>query len=292
MNSTEIQRNNGWHSGYVEWTEGGIVYLSVVFSWHIDAVVKRAAVLSSQGIAVRIGGPAAVYAGISDGECVDVVVKHNLNACFTSRGCPYRCKFCIVGQTEGDLVELREWIPRPIVCDNNLTATSKVHFDRVVDSLKGIGGIDINQGLSAALITPHQASRLAELDMRCIRFAWDSVGYESKFRRGWDIVRQVGFPSSKITVYVLIGYNDTPDEALYRLETVRGLGGSPFPMRYQSLDCAKRNSFVGDSWTHKELVRFCRYWANLRITRRIPFAEFQYPYLGDSHGKQAIFLLY
>ncbi|MGR3295843.1 MAG: hypothetical protein ACUZ8A_06415 [Candidatus Bathyanammoxibius sp.] len=137
--------------------------------------------------------------------------------------------------------------------------------------------MDINQGMSAALITDYHASRLAELDMKCVRLAWDSAAYESAFMRGWDILRKAGFSRSRIGVYVLIGYDDSPDDALHRLETIHRLGGMPFPMRYQSLDAVKRNSYVGLGWSHNELARYVRYWSNLRLTSRIPFADFQYP---------------
>jgi len=274
-NSTAIRAGNGWQDGLVEWEDNGVINISVTFSWLLDKAVQRKVAYMAEEKRVLLGGPAANYAGIADAGCVSAVGRHNPDACFTSYGCPNRCEFCIVGQTEGDLRELDYWEPKPIVCDNNLTACSLRHFDRVVDSLKGLSGVDINQGMSASLITDYQASRLTELDMRCVRLAWDNISYESKFLRGWDILRRAGFPRSKISVYILIGYKDTPEDALYRLEGVRRLGGVPFPMRYQPLDTPKRNSHVGDNWTHAELMRFCRYWANLRITNRIPFAEFE-----------------
>ena len=229
-----------------------------------------------QGRNVLLGGPAANYVGVADAGSVDAVAQHNPDACFTSHGCPNKCGFCI--NKDIDLVELDkgQYDLRRIVCDDNFTATSIHHFDEVVDGLKCFTDVDINQGISAMTITDYQASRLAELDMSCVRVAWDSINYESKFMRGWDILRRAGFPRSKISVYVLIGYEDAPEDALYRLEMVRRLGGIPFPMRYQPLGCEKRNSYVGNNWTHKELVRFCRYWANLRITNRIPFAEFEW----------------
>ena len=260
----------------MEWEDGNTTYISVVFSWLLDKAIQRKVELMSQGKSVLLGGPAANFAGIADAGLVDAITKHNPDACFTSHGCPNRCGFCINRDT--DLVELAkgEYELRRVVCDDNFTATSTHHFDEVIDGLKQFSDVDINQGISAMAITEYQASRLAELDMSCVRLAWDNINYESKFMRGWDILRRAGFPRAKISVYVLIGHEDTPADALYRLEMVRRLGGVPFPMRYQPLGCEKRNSFVGGNWTHSELVRYCRYWANLRITNRIPFAEFVY----------------
>ena len=168
-----------------------------------------------------------------------------------------------------------EWEPKSVVIDNNFTACSRHHFDKAVDRLKVLDLVDFNQGLSTTL-SPYHASRLAELNIKYIRLAWDSAAFESQFMKGWDTLRRAGFPRSKIVVYVLLGFHDTPDDALYRLEMVRRLGGHPFPMRYQELDAKKRNSLVGEHWTHDELIRYCRYWANLRITSPIPFKDFVY----------------
>lgn len=273
---TDLRLSNGWQGSFVERIMGEQALLSVVFSWDVEKAVGRACDLLRQGYSVAIGGPAASYAGIdSDGVGdLDAIGWHNPNACATSTGCVNDCGFCIVPKVEGDLKEKASWQPRPIVCDNNLIACSRKHFDRVIDSLKPLKGVDFNQGLSAQLMSTYHADRLRELDLKCVRLSWDLVNYERHFMHGWDALRRAGFPRSMIGVYVLIGFRDTPDDALYRLEMVRRLGGVPFPMRYQPLDAPKRNSYVGEGWTHSELVRFCRYWANLRVTNRIPFGEF------------------
>ena len=278
-NSQAMHRNHGWGSGYVEWTEGKTAYISVVFSWLLSKAIERSVFLWSQGYTVRLGGVAASYAGLAsnNGCSVDAAPRHNPNATRTSTGCVFSCDFCIVPKIEGGLKEKEHWKPLPILYDNNLVACSRRHFDRVIDSLKPVPGVDINQGLSASLITDYHASRLAELDLKFVRLAWDSVGYEPHFMRGFEKLRRAGIPKSKIGVYVLIGFRDTPEDALYRLESVRKLGIKPFPMRYQPLGTEKRNSFVGDNWTNLELERFTHYWANLRFVGNIPFSEFRYP---------------
>jgi hypothetical protein len=106
--------------------------------------------------------------------------------------------------------------------------------------------------------------------------AWDYAAYETEFMRAWEMLRAARFPKSKVAVYVLIGHDDDPDDALHRLEIVRSLGAQPFPMRYQPLDTKVKNSHVGSSWTNHELVRYVRYWSNLRIVRGVPFSEFEY----------------
>ena len=275
-NSQAMHRNHGWGTGIVEWVDGKTTNISVVFSWLLEKAIARAAELLGQGNTVHLGGTAIDSAGLGNGRC-DASFYHNPNATRTSTGCVFACPFCIVPKIEGDFMEKDQWEPRPIIYDNNLTACSVHHFDKVIDSLKSVVDVDFNQGVSASLLTPHHASRFAELNLKYVRLAWDNTNYESRFMRGFEILRAAGIPRSKISAYVLIGFNDTPDDALYRLESVRKLGIKPFPMRYQPIDTKKRNSFVGDNWTNNELERFTHYWTNLRFVGNLPFKDFVYP---------------
>jgi hypothetical protein len=270
------------HNGLVEWQEGNTAYLSVVFSWNKPEAYQRAMWQKAMGKTVKVGGPAVridpdYFGPLADlGDYPDAVALHNPDATFTSRGCPRQCPFCAVPKTEGSLIELDDWPVRPIICDNNLLACSKVHFDRVIDCLKPLKGVDFNQGLDARFLTAHHANRLTELDLRFVRLAWDNVGMERQFRDAWRQLTRAGIPARKVRVYVLIGYNDTPEDALYRLESVRALGTRPNPMRYHPLDAIQRNSYVGPNWTDAELKRYMRYWSRLAWLEHIPFSEYRH----------------
>lgn len=236
-----------WSKTFVEWWGGGVPHLSVVFTWDLPAARQRAEVLSRQGYVVRAGGPAVVLMPkymVDVADCsgtISALPFHNPMATFTSRGCVRTCAFCAVPHIEGGLKELDDWPVRPIVCDNNLLACSRGHFDRVVDRLKPLAGIDFNQGLDARLLTTYHAERLAELDCM-VRLAFDSVAYETQFREAYKRLRVAGFPKRRLRVYVLIGFKDTPADALYRLRVVhKELKLMPNPMRYQSLDSLKKN---------------------------------------------------
>ena len=283
LNPWQKQRAaNAWNSdGLLEWTEGGVAYLSVVFTWKLVEASQRIVWHRAMGREVVVGGPAVALmpnmlpADTRNG--VNALQRHNPNATFTSRGCIRRCPFCAVPKTEGQLVELDEWEPKPLVCDNNLLACSQRHFDRVLDRLRPIGGVDFNQGLDTRLLTKDHATRLAELDLKWARLAWDDTDNEAYLVRAFELLRGAGIPKSRIGVYVLLGFNDTPEDALYRLETVyHKLGAIPFPMRYQPLDAIAKDAFVGPHWTDRELRRYVRYWANLRYLGSIPFREFVY----------------
>jgi hypothetical protein len=258
------------------------VRLSIPFTWDLPAAHQRAAWLKTQGYQVLAGGPAvrllpdylAEVATIGQ-DWPGAVQKHNPFATFTTRGCIRTCPFCAVPRIEGPFRELDHWPVAPVVCDNNFLASSRAHFDRVVDRLKSVAhlGVDFSQGLDARLLKPYHARRLAELG--CLaRLAFDYVGMEAAYLRAFHRLRDAGFPKSHIRTYVLIGYNDTPEDALYRLRLVDGLGIKPFPMRYQPLDALRKNAYIAPNWTEEELKRYVRYWARIRYFRHIPFEEF------------------
>ncbi len=291
--------------GFIHWTNtfpsqagtsGGsvrpIAYLSVIFSWALSAAHEKAQWYREKGYTVIAGGPAAYMQpdqlldvaeipdptklALSSAEWAghDAIGRHNSSATLTTRGCLRRCHFCIVPKVEPKFEELDTWPLRPIVCDNNIVASSKVHFNKLVDSFKGLKDMDFQSGLDIRLLTKFHAERLAELDHRKVRLAWDNTKQERHFMRAFQILIHAGFPVRIMGVYVLIGYCDTPDDALYRLNKVRAMGAQPFPMRYQKLTAKKRNDYVGKNWTDTELKRFMRYWSQLSRTGGIPFEEF------------------
>lgn len=271
-----------WSGGLVEWVKDETAHLSVVFSWNMPQAFQRAAWYKAQGHDVVVGGPAAYYRpnyfnGVAtvDNSNSEQVFRHNPDATFTSRGCIRNCEFCIVPHSEGKLVELRDWPIRPIICDNNFLATSNDHFNSVIDKLLILSDVDFNQGLDTRLITNERAERLAELSMKWVRLAWDHKGLEKQFMRAFELLNNAGIKPYKIRVYCLIGWHDTPDDALYRLQKIKDLGARPNPMRFQPLNSDRRNQFVGPQWSEAELKNYMRYWSRQNWLYKIPFEEYR-----------------
>jgi len=267
----------------VDWIEDNTAYISCVFSWQLDKAYMRAIFLQSSGYHVKIGGPAivnnpAMFTEFDRSGSPDALLRHNPNATFTSRGCIRHCSFCAVPKIEGDLVELKDWKVRPIICDNNLLACSDAHFDKVIDRLleNKITGIDFNQGLDARLLTDHHAARLAELPKdTIIRLAWDHKNLENVFLDAFQRLTEHGISPKQIRVYVLIGYKDSPRDARYRLEMVRILGALPNPMRYQPVNAKRKNEFIAEGWTDALLIRYMRYYSNLSKTGGYSFDKYR-----------------
>lgn len=276
-----VKPETHWSKRAIEWIDGDTAFVSVPFTWNLPTVWSRCVALKQEGYKVRAGGPAVnlipeYLAGVAQiGGEVDALPRHNPEATFTSLGCIRHCSFCAVAKTEGDLKEKQIWIPRRIVCDNNILACSMSHYDKVMDSLKPISYVDFNQGLDARLLKPHHIDRLKELDKPMLRFAWDDVNDEGVVTDAINRVVDAGFPRSKITIYVLIGNSDTPEDALYRLVMLRDvLKVVTFPMRFQPLYALRFNKYVAPGWTDRELKRMTRYWSKQMFFRGIPYADF------------------
>lgn len=262
-----------WRKSIAQWSIKNTLYLSVVFSWDLDKAIQ---IQGQSRLRVIIGGPAAKLAGIESQEPLPFspLHFHNPLATFTTRGCPNKCGFCAVPILEGDFRELPSWEIKPVICDNNLLAASQRHFDRVIDSLKPLPYVDFNQGIDAYLFTDHHARRMGELKAVKVRFALDSVADETAVIDAIARARSHGLKD--IGVYVLFGFNDTPEDARYRMEKIRSLGIRPNPMRYQPLNCQTKNSYVADGWTKKQLEDTERYYSRLRYLDHIPFEDYRY----------------
>ena len=255
-----------WNKGIATWQVGKTLYISVPFTWLVGEAEKIA--IRHKG-EVLIGGPGLMKPTHCEG--FEPILFHNPCATFTSRGCVNNCKYCAVPKLEGDLKEIPDFRPAPIICDNNFTACSRKHQERVVEAVKHYPLVDFNQGLEAKKFTPELADLLGKLNVH-IRFAFDHWGEEANVKNAIDLCRVR--TSKNISVYCLIGFNDNPESAKARLELVRSWGIRPNPMRYQPLDTKEKDSYVHPNWTERELSDMMRYYARLRYLEHIPFEEY------------------
>lgn len=201
---------------------------------------------------------------------------YNLYKCvyalgFTTRGCIRHCPFCIVPEKEGhiravgdiyDFWRGQEWL---MLLDNNLTALP-AHFKHVLKQLiKERVKTDFSQGLDIRLITPEMARLLAKVRLwKQIHFAWDNIQTETAVRHGIKILTDNGVGRYKLMFYVLIGFDSTPEEDLYRVETLRGLGVDPFVMPYNKSDQYQRD-FA--RWVNHKAIFNSTKWKDYRRRR-------------------------
>ena len=265
-----------WKKTVASWMSGEVLCLSVPFTWLMP---KAEALAKRHSGPVWVGGPAVRLLGLPAWASKDsprdwdgALARHNPDATFTTRGCLRHCSFCAVPKIEGELRELKEWRVAPIVCDNNFLVASKRHIENAITRLSALPFVDFNQGLDARLFTAWHADQLARLPSVKVRFAFDHTSSEFAVAGAVERARKAGLRN--FGCYVLIGFKDTPDDALYRLEKVRAWKIRPTPMRFQPLNAMRKNEYVAPSWTEEMLRRVMHYYSRLRWLEHIPFKDY------------------
>jgi len=241
-----------WPKSYIWWVDGHVGFVSVPFTWNLPEVRQ----LVTQGHMFvdewHVGGPACrlmpdYLAGIQ-GVYVNarlmgpVLNRFNPQATRTTIGCPRGCKFCGVSKIEPEWRELDDWPDLPILCDNNITAASHEHFDRVMDKLERHKAPDFNQGIDCRILTEHHAERLGRHRGIIVRLALDSPSEYDAWEEAWRKLRKYKTAKSRIRSYVLCAFNSGVDDAWERCQWVERHGALALPMWYHPLDSLEHNA--------------------------------------------------
>lgn len=162
---------------------------------------------------------------------------------FFSRGCIRHCPFCLVHDKEGDIhavepVQLNpdgQWIE---VLDNNFFANpewlSAVQY--LIDAKQPV----YLHGVDVRIMNEEQAFWLNRLRLcRCVHIAWDlpQLDLTEKLR---EVTRYI--KPYKLMCYILVGFNSTIEQDMYRIERCRELGIKPFVMPYRDFENKTRPS--------------------------------------------------
>ncbi|MBO5969762.1 MAG: radical SAM protein [Clostridia bacterium] len=160
---------------------------------------------------------------------------------FLTRGCPRGCHFCIVADKEGrrsvkvaDLSEFWRGQKNIVLMDANILAY-KGHMELLEQLADSKARVDINQGIDARLLTEKNIEAINHIKIKEIHFAWDYMREEKAVLRGLNLYREMaarkphGFFGA---VYVLVNYDTTMEENLYRIYTLRDMGYEPYVMVY------------------------------------------------------------
>ena len=175
---------------------------------------------------------------------------------FLSRGCPRGCPFCIVKDKEGrksyKVADLSEWWSGQkniVLCDPNLLACRE-HMDLLGQLADSKAWVDMNQGVDARMLTEENIEALNMVKIKTIHFAWDLMDQSDAVLKGLRLYAEHGAIQNvaRRMVYVLVNFNTTMEENLYRIYTLRDMGYEPYVMVYDKPNAPKEI---------KKLQRWC-----------------------------------
>mgnify|MGYP001597722940 CR=1 FL=1 len=200
---------------------------------------------------------------------------------FTSRGCIRQCPFCIVPQKEGDIVPVSEIARflnprsrRVMLLDNNFLA-SPTWRERIAETNRLGLKVDFNQGLDIRLLDEEVARALVSIHPPYLRFSWDDIHMEAVVRRGIEVLHQAGYKIQRQSLgfYVLVGFDSSHEEDLYRCNVLHGLNINTHIQVYEGAN---------------RLTRALARWGNRpRIWMKTPFENYSY---GRTEKKQITLL--
>lgn len=273
----------GWSGGLAEWTDEDTAYLSVAFSWKLPEAYQKAVWYRAQGYKVRAGGPGMFAPNLRNyladvaelGGEVDALVRHNPQATIASRGCPVGCYFCIVPKMEGkEFTLLPDFTPRPILCDNNLSALPSDYQDYIIEKYNKfeVPLLDANSGFEPKTFDRETYKRWDKINVGPWRFAYDETEECDDVYKVTRILANL--PAYKKRVYVLVG-NEPFESCFRRVMQVIEWGCEPHVQPMIALNSLERKPIVRFDWTEYKLKDLAR-WANKWVWRKVPFSEYNH----------------
>lgn len=187
---------------------------------------------------------------------------------FLTRGCPRHCPFCIVGDKEGtksykvaDLSQFWHGQKYIELCDPNLLACKDKNelLQQLIDSK---AKINFNQGLDIRFMTEETIKYFLKMkeqhQLKMIHFAWDRTNQSdliTKNLKAFKELTQIDF--RRLRVYVLVNFETTMEENLYRIYKLKELGFDPYVMVFEKWKAPKQIKRLQRWVNNKFIFRSC-----------------------------------
>jgi len=243
--------------------EYDIVYISCIFSRNGRAARRLAKRFPNAK--VHLGGSGVDLKTTLPDEIEHLMPDYELypecdySMGYTMRGCIRNCEFCIVPKKDGkahhvsDIYEFWDRRHKKIVLlDDNILALPQ-HFKKIAKQIIKEGlRVDFQSGFDVRLLNDDNAKIIKSLRIHEPTFAWDELDMENAVLRGIEILKRNGI--NRAIWYVLVGFNTTFEDALYRVNRLRELGQRVYVMLYNKEELEDRR------YSH------LRDWANARMS--------------------------
>lgn len=205
---------------------------------------------------------------------------------FTSRGCVNHCPFCAVPRLEPDLWLNPNWKQaidfrrkNVMIHDNNLTALPMSHFKDVTTFLKKHQlGVIFDNGFDCRIFNQQHLTALQGVKILKggLRFAFDTMQSDGYIQKTLKLCLDSGISKSKLTVFILFNFMDTPQEAEHRMTEIIKLGVRVYPQQYVPLNKLSRLPiFVGKHWTEDLVRAFRRFYLMMGYYTKYTFTAWR-----------------
>ncbi len=145
--------------------------------------------------------------------------------------------------------------PEAIIAFDNI---ARPLYQKYFKRLKCMRIVDFNQGVDARLVTDMKMRKLAEINIRPLRFAFDHYSMKDAYENAICTAANHGI--TDLSNYLLYNFEDEPDDLYYRMKINVDLCDKlsvtiySFPMKYHPIDDPDyfdNREYIGKHWNRK-----------------------------------------
>jgi len=266
----------------VEWWTGPLfeyekVFASKIFSFTEDNLPDYV-IRGGTGVGIEIELPGDV--ADEHGRGWFLYPDYHNHIGFSERGCRLKCSFCVVPEKEGkprEVATIAQLLSNPrgedrlVLLDDDFLGHPNCEdvFQELIDRRLRVC---FSQGLNIRIITERQAELLARVSFwntnftkPQVSFAWDRPKDRKSVMLGFERCVSAGIKPYRMQLFILVGYDSTPDEDMERIETIRSWGADPFVMAY---DKTKPYQKILQRWVNRRAIFNSVKWSEYRVHYR------------------------
>lgn len=241
-----LMRISAWHKSHGDDVEMAVplfgqydrIYQSKIFTFSPDNNTPWNCEVVKGGTGYDIASRLPFEIEESTAMDYSLYPQHRYSIQFFSRGCIRKCPFCLVRDKEGYITPIEpvqlnpvgEWVE---VLDNNFFANPE--WRSAIDYLVKLNQPVNLHGVDIRIMNEEQAHGLNKLRLKRshIHIAWDlpEIDLTEKLR---EVTRYIA--PWKMSCYILVGFNSTVEQDLYRIQRCREFKVMPFVMPYRDYE--------------------------------------------------------